>query len=285
MIASFGDRMLEMFNMQAFHWPTIGPAQILDIFIVAVLLYLVLRWIRRTQAWALLRGIVIIFIVALLGEVFGLFTVQWIVRHAGSMGLVVVVILFQPEMRKALEQIGRGRYLIDLKTEGEQKVHTSAHTVDEIIKATRVLSRTNTGALIVLEQGIDIREHEIRGIPLDAQVTAQLLANIFERNAPLHDGAVVIRDNRVSSAQCILPLTAESMDDSLGTRHRAAVGISEVSDARVVVVSEETGTISIAMDGKITRGVSENQMRDLLIWGEPTKTRFALFRGRKERRP
>jgi diadenylate cyclase len=224
----------------------------------------------------------LIFVIAVLAGVFGLIAVQWIINNAISMGLVVVVILFQPELRKALEQLGRGQYLIHLN-EGEQQVHISAHTVDEIIKATRVLSKNLTGALIVFENEVDISEHERRGIPLDAQVSIQLLLNVFEKNAPLHDGAVIIRNNRVSSASCILPLTSESLDARLGTRHRAAVGISEVSDARVVVVSEETGTISLVIDGKITRNVEEKQLRDMLIWGTPSKSRFSIFKSRRKK--
>ena len=165
-----------------------------------------------------------------------------------------------------------------------EKVHISAHTVDEIIKATRKMSKENTGALIVLENEVDISEHERRGIAIDAQVSVQLLLNIFEKNAPLHDGAVVIRNNRVSSASCILPLTSESLDSNLGTRHRAAVGISEVSDARVVVVSEETGTISLVFDGKLNRNIAEAQLRDMLIWGLPTKTRFTLFKSKRRKK-
>ncbi|MDR0272233.1 MAG: diadenylate cyclase CdaA [Clostridiales bacterium] len=283
MFGNFSDRLVETFNIPAFNLPTFGPAQMLDILIVAVLLYLITRWIRRTQAWVLLRGLVVVLIIAVLASVFELIAVQWILNNAISMGLVVVVILFQPELRKALEQLGRGQYLIHLKDEGEQKVHTSAHTVEEIIKATRSLSKKLNGALIVLENEFDISEHERRGIPLDAQVSVQLLLNIFEKNAPLHDGAVIIRNNRVSSASCILPLTSESIDENLGTRHRAAVGISEVSDARVVVVSEETGTISLVIDGKLTRNISENQMRELLIWGVPAKSRFSIFKSRRKK--
>ena len=281
MLSNFIDWLIEIFDIPPLGWPAFGPAQALDIVIIAVLLYHVLRWIRRTQAWVLLRGLVVVLITAVLASVFELTAVRWIIDNAISMGLVVVVILFQPELRKALEQIGRGNYLIHLKDEDEQQVHISAHTVDEIIKATRVLSKNLTGALIVLENDVDISEHERRGITLDAQVSIQLLLNIFEKNAPLHDGAVIIRNNRVSSGSCILPLTSESLDSSLGTRHRAAVGISEVSDARVVVVSEETGTISLVIDGKITRNVEEKQMRDLLIWGVPAKSRFSLFKKRR----
>ncbi|MCL2356570.1 MAG: diadenylate cyclase CdaA [Defluviitaleaceae bacterium] len=274
--------ILDLFNVPAFHIPALGPAQVLDILIIAVLLYLVMRWIRRTQAWILLRGLAIILVVAVIASIFDLIAVRWIIDNAAALGLVVVVILFQPELRKALEQLGKGEYLIHLTDEGEKQVHTSAHTADEIIKATHTLSKNYTGALIVIEHEVDISEHERRGIPLDAQISVQLLLNIFERNAPLHDGAVIIRNNRVSSASCILPLTAESLEASLGTRHRAAVGITEVSDACVVIVSEETGTISFAVDGKITRNIEENQMRDMLVWGAPAKSRFSIFKKKKK---
>jgi diadenylate cyclase len=285
MLAAFTDWIISVTNAPVFHVPRFGIVQALDILIVAALLYLIMRWIRRTQAWVLLRGIAIILVVALIAEIFDLITVQWIVDNTIQLGLVVVVILFQPELRKALEQIGRGKYLGNLKMEGESQVHISPHTIDEIIQATRKMKATHTGALIVLEQEVDLSEHETSGVRLDAQVSAQLLLNIFEKNTPMHDGAVIIRDNRVSSATCILPLTAETLDTALGTRHRAAVGVSEISDARVVIVSEETGSISLAIGGQITRDVTENQMRDLLIWGEPTRGRLKFFgknRGRRK---
>ena len=284
MLEDINSWLMEIFNIPALNLPAFGPAQILDVLIVAFILYFVTRWIRRTQAWVLLRGLVIVLIIAVLASVFELIAVQWIINNAISMGLVVVVILFQPELRKALEQLGRGQYLINLSSDAEQKIHISAHTVDEIIKVARVLSKKLTGALIVLENEVDISEHERRGIPIDAQVSVQLLLNIFEKNAPLHDGAVIVRNNRISSASCILPLSEESLDARLGTRHRAAVGISEVSDARVVVVSEETGTISFVIDGKITRNIQEAQMRELLIWGVPEKSRFSIFKSRRKKK-
>jgi len=267
--------------MPAIVTPTFGLLQAIDILIVATVLYLILKWVRRTQAWVLFRGIVFIAVIALLAHYFNLATVQWIVSNTIAMGLVVVVVLFQPELRKALEQVGRGQYLFPLKNDAEQSMHSTEHTINEIIKATRIMSGALTGALIVMEQEVDLSEHEERGTKLDAQISTQLLLSIFEKTTPLHDGAVIIRNNRISSASSILPLTAEVVDANLGTRHRAAIGISEVSDARVVVVSEETGTISIAIGGEIRRNVTESQIKDLLRWGEPTKTRFSLFRRRK----
>jgi len=261
--------------------PTLGLFQVLDILIVATIFYLILKWVRRTQAWVLVKGIIFIAVVAILAQVFNLATVQWIVSDTMAMGLVVIVILFQPELRKVLEQLGRGQYLFPLKNEAEQSTHSTEQTIDEIIKAVQVMSASNTGALIVMEQEIDLSSHEESGTQLDAQVSAQLLLNIFEKNAPLHDGAVIIRNNRLSSASCILPLTAELLDPSIGTRHRAAIGMSEASDARVVVVSEETGTVSLAIDGKLQRDVTDAQIRELLTWGEPTQVKFSLFKRRK----
>jgi len=281
MLISLTDWLIEITNLPIFITPALGLFQMLDILIVATVLYLILKWIRRTQAWVLFRGIVFIVFIAILAEVFNLATVQWVVSNTIGMGLVVVIILFQPELRKALEQLGRGQYLFSLKNDTEQKVHSTMHTIDEIIKATKVMSGALTGAIIVVEQEVDISEHEENGTQLDAQVSAQLLLNIFEKNAPLHDGAVIIRHNRISSASCILPLTAEVVDAALGTRHRAAIGISEVSDARVIVVSEETGTISIAIDGEIMRDINENKVKELLTWGAPVKPRFPLFKRRK----
>ena len=278
---AISDWLVERTNLPVFTMPAFGVFQVLDILIVATVLYLILKWIRRTQAWVLFKGIIFIAVIAVLAEPFNLATVQWVVRNTIGMGLVVVIILFQPELRKALEQLGRGQYLLPLKNESEQKVHSTAHAIDEITKAIRTMSGALTGALIVVEQEVDLSEHEESGVALDAQISMQLLLNIFEKNAPLHDGAVVIRQNRISSASCILPLTAEQVDISLGTRHRAAIGISEVSDARVVVVSEETGAISIVIDGEITRNVSEKKIRELLMWGEPVKHRMSIFKRRK----
>jgi len=269
---------IEYTNLPPLTVPPIGPFEILDILIVAYVLYIILRWIRRTHAWVLLRGILIILVLAVVAHVFNLFALMWLVQNAYAMGLVVIVILFQPELRKALEQIGRGKYLSSFKTEAEQKSHTGVNTIDEIIKAVQAMAKVNTGAIIALEQEIDLREYEREGVSLDAQVSAQLLLNIFEKNTPLHDGAVIIRANRVAAASCILPLTGEHVDSELGTRHRAALGMSESSDARVVVVSEETGTVSVAIAGEITRNVNAANLRDMLTWGKPNKQKFNLFR-------
>jgi len=285
MFYAFFDGLFDVANIPALVIPEFGPAQVLDILIIAGILYLILRWIRRTHAWVLIRGMAIMLALWFIAVVFDLVTLGWLLQHTFTVGLIALVVIFQPELRKVLEQMGRGQYLSSFRIDSEQKVYVSEDTVGGIIKAAKTMSAAETGALIVIEQGVDLGEQERTGIALDAQVSGQLLLNIFEKNTPLHDGAVIIRNDRVAAAKCILPLSStESMDSELGTRHRAAVGISEVSDARVVVVSEETGTISVAIDGRLTRNVSENQIRELLLWGEPAKPRFAFFRGKSGKR-
>jgi diadenylate cyclase len=273
-----------------FSWPGIGLTDILDILLVAFALYFFLRWIRRTRTWPLFRGIVIILAVSAFAYLLDLITVKWIVQNAFAMGLIVVVVLFQPELRKALEQIGRGKLFnfLTVRSAHERNIRTTLHTVNEVVKAARDMAAVRTGALIVLEQAVSLSDLERTGIPVDAQVSSQLLLNIFEKNTPLHDGAVLIRNNRVSAATCILPLTTAEISHDLGTRHRAALGASETSDALVAVVSEETGGISVAKNGQLARDLNEQQLRDILMTGEmhtrsTETTRAALFKHRREK--
>jgi len=244
--------------------PRVGPAEIVDILIVSFIVYFVMKWIRQTRAWSLLKGIFIILVIWAAAWIFNLITVLWVMENALTMGLVVVVILFQPELRNALEQIGRGKFL-SLTSKGEGKTRISVHTVNEVIKAVTEMSFARTGALIVMEREVPLGEHEQTGIALDASVSSQLLINIFKDKTPLHDGAVIIKNNRITAATCILPLTSVEIGSKYGTRHRAAVGISEVSDALVIVVSEETGLISIAEEGQFIKNRSENQLREKLL--------------------
>ena len=253
-------------NIPAFNLPKIGFWEVADIFIVAYIVYFIMQWIRQTRAWSLLKGVVIILAIAAVAYIFRLTTVLWILQNAITAGLIVVVILFQPELRKALEQIGRGKIFSSIyKTDSHRGARLSLHTVNEVVKAVKEMSSVKTGALIVLEQEVALGDHERTGIAVDATVSSQLLLNIFEKNTPLHDGAVIIRNNRVVAATCILPLTSLEIGHDLGTRHRAAVGISEVSDALVVVVSEETGAVSVTEGGIITRKMNEHQLRDRLL--------------------
>lgn len=273
---------LAAINIPQFSLPEIGLTEIIDIVIVAYLLYIIVRWIRQTRAWSLFKGIVIILMVAVFAYLFDLVTVLWILQNAYAMGLIAVVILFQPELRKALEQIGRNRLLSSFAKQENDNYRISVRAVNEVVKAAKAMSAVKTGALIVLENEMSLAEYERTGIALDAVISNQLLVNIFEKNTPLHDGAVIIRQTRVVAATCILPLTAEDISRELGTRHRAALGMSEVCDALVTVVSEETGRISVAMGGKLVRDLNEYQLRDILLQGDRReKPRFSLFKPRR----
>lgn len=258
----------ESIGLPSLHMPSIGISEILDILILCALIYYILRWIRHTHAWALLKGIVMVVLVALVAYLFDLVTVIWMVQNAFAMGLISLVILFQPELRKALEQLGRGVGLSGLSgfhgLKLDHRGGIAPQSLDEIVSAVLSMASRRTGALICLERDVTLDDIAQTGILIDAVVTRQLIMNIFVDRAPLHDGAMVIRRGRIVSAACILPLTSEDVDQELGTRHRAAMGVSEISDALVIVVSEETGTISVALNGKLNRHLSEKSLNKIL---------------------
>jgi len=253
------------FNLPQLNIPSIGFTELLDIAIVAFLLYKILQWIRKTRAWSLLKGILLIVVFAALAYFLNLVTVLWIVQNSLAMGLIVIVILFQPELRKALEQIGKGIDFLSLnKYDSTKSTKITDESINEIAKAMSAMSKAKTGALICIEKDVTLKEHEQAGVIVDAHITSQILINIFEVNTPLHDGAVIIRFNRVSSAACVLPLSNEEIGGDLGTRHRAAVGLTEESDAIALVVSEETGIMSVSESGKLLRNQNEIQIADIL---------------------
>ncbi len=263
---------------------SIGIIDILDILIVAYLIYKIIYWIKETRAWVLFKGIVVILVFTLIATILKLNTILWILSKTISVGIIAVIVVFQPELRKALEQIGKGSIFTSFmrfeSNSDEEKI--SSKTVDEIVKACAKMSTAKTGALILIEQSVPLGDHERTGISIDAVVSSQLLINIFEKNTPLHDGAVIIKNNRVAAATCFLPLT-ESTDISmdLGTRHRAAVGASEVSDALVVIVSEETGAISLAKGGVLYRNLSPETLKNMLYKkSKSTKKKLVLWKGR-----
>ena len=241
---------------------------ILDILIVSVLIYEIARWIKNTRAWTLLKGIMLLVFVAMAAYVFQLHTISWLINNTMGVGVTAAIIVFQPELRNALEQLGRKNPIVNLFSSDEsrdEKIGYTDRTIQEIVRATIEMSKVKTGALIVLEREVPLGEYERTGIPVDAKMSSQLLINIFEHNTPLHDGAVIVRSNRIVSATCYLPLSDSlEIGKELGTRHRAAVGISEVSDSVTIVVSEETGGISIAQGGRIYRGLTPQQLRDRL---------------------
>jgi len=263
--------------------PSVGVSEFLDIIIMAGLLYYVLRWIRHTHAWALLKGIVIVALVALVAYLFELVTVIRLMENALAMGLIALVILFQPELRKALEQLGRGVDLSSLTDPRSLKDRMQSQDVDEIVHAVTTMAARKTGALICVEHGVKLTDVAQTGISLDSLISKQIIINIFADKTPLHDGAVIIQHNRILAAACILPLSTENIDYELGTRHRAAMGLSEVSDALVIVVSEETGTLSTAYGGQLKRNVSEKELRNTLNEeiSKVTKRRLIPWKNRK----
>lgn len=239
---------------------------IIEILIISVLFYQVLIWIKSTRAWNLFKGILTILLFVLVAAIFRMTTILWLAEKTVNVGLIALVIIFQPELRNALSNLGGKNILGKFFSIGKNdEAKFSDKTIDELIKACVSMGKVKTGALIVIEDEIKLHEYIKTGIDVDGIITSQLLINIFEKNTPLHDGAVITRGDRVVSATCYLPLSDSlTLSKDLGTRHRAAVGISEVSDSVTIVVSEETGKISMAMKGQIYHDVDVEFMRKQL---------------------
>jgi len=242
---------------------SVGTSDVIDIAIVAGVIYFILMWIKETRAWSLLKGFIVLLVVSLLAYILNLTTVNWIIANTFNVGLIALVVIFQPELRKALERIGRGSFFEALSSSKNRQLSETA--LDEILSATMEMARSKTGALIVIEQKVPLGEFETAGVSIDAQVSAQLVMNIFNYGAPLHDGAVIVRGDRLSSASCILPLASDYVGKKMGTRHRAAIGVTEVSDAYAIVVSEETGAVSVAYGGELHRMAGEKQIKQMIM--------------------
>lgn len=262
---------------------------ILEIIILGVLIYYILVWVKKNRAWFLVKGLFLLLGFTLLTDMLEMTTISWILDRFLSVGLVAIVVIFQPEFRKALERLGRRglpvNWFIFDDSRGDD-MRFSNHTIDAIVQATFEMGRAKTGALIVLEQEQPLNEYAGTGIPLDAEVSSQLLVQIFEHNTPLHDGAAIIRGNRIVAATCYLPLS-DNMDISkeLGTRHRAGVGISEVTDSLTIIASEETGSISLAVGGELIRNMDSDSLRNklLMMQKQPIDVkRFRLWKGRQK---
>ena len=239
---------------------------IVEILILTVIIYELLIWVKNTRAWTLLKGIVVVTAFALISYFFHLTTLTWLMSKTAGVLVTVVVIVFQPELRRALEQLGRKNIIFSIfgtsAVIAEEDRRSRDKINSEIVKAVFEMSKVKTGALIVMGKKVILNEYERTGIPIDAWISSQLLMNIFEHNTPLHDGAVFIRNQRVVAATCYLPLSDNmELSKELGTRHRAGVGISEVSDSLTIIVSEETGAVSIAESGKLTRSVSPDDLK------------------------
>lgn len=236
---------------------------ILDILVVAYVIYKLLMLIKGTRAVQLIKGILFLLIASNISDFFNLFTIKWILDQTWATIFVALAVIFQPELRRALEQLGRGRFFVRINNELD--MGDMLRLIDEITRSVLRLARTNTGSLIVLERETGINDYIETGIKIDGLVTSEFLGNIFVPQTPLHDGAVIIRGDRVIAAGCFLPLSDNPyLDSCLGTRHRAALGITEISDAVAVIVSEETGSISLAFEGKMVRYLEEKTLRDKL---------------------
>jgi len=245
--------------------PTIGITDILEIIIISIIIYQVIKWVQLTRAWTLFKGIIVLLLFAFFAAVFQLNTISWLLSNSLGVGITAAIIIFQPELRRALEQLGRRNIVTNfLFTPGEYRDAGSGitdRTINEIVRAAFEMGRVCTGALMVIEQKVALGEYERTGINIDGMLTSQLLINIFEHNTPLHDGAVIIRGNRIVAATCYLPLTDnQDVGKEYGTRHRAALGISEVSDSITIIVSEETGAVSLAQDGRLYRNLTREEL-------------------------
>jgi diadenylate cyclase len=243
---------------------SIKVTDVLDIVIVAFLLYKLLEFIKETRAQQLFRGILLIVFAFIFSEVFNLSLLNWLLTRLITVGLIAVVILFQPEIRRGLEQIGRRGVLSwQFRDMGKEEMYATVH---KIVDAVDDFSSTQTGALMAIERETMLSDISESGVIVDAEISVRLLGNLFYEGSPLHDGAVIIRGDRVHAASCVLPLTErQNIGKNLGTRHRAALGLSEVSDAFVIVVSEETGAISVAQNGEFKRFLDLKTLEKMLL--------------------
>ena len=244
------------------HGLNLRIVDIIEIFLISFMVYHIFVWVKHTKVWLLVKGIIIIF----LAIIFKMNTIIWIVENVLGLAVTAIIVILQPELRRALEELGRKNLFANfLSVEKNTTELFSDKTVNDLVKASFDMGKVKTGALIVIENKVKLTEYERTGIEVDGLISSQLLINIFEHNTPLHDGAVIVRGNRVVSATCYLPLS-DNMEISkeLGTRHRAAVGISEATDALTIVVSEETGKVSATYEGELYRNLDANGLREKL---------------------
>ena len=238
-----------------------------EILIIAILIYNIIKWMKNTRAWVLMRGVVVLFVFYMIAALLNFDVILWIFQNGIAVSITAAIILFQPELRKALEQLGKRNIGLVTPLFGNNQAEEkfSEETINGIIKATFDMAKVKTGALMIIEGEQRLDDIEATGIMIDAKISSELIINIFEHNTPIHDGAVVIRGNRITAATCYLPLTdSTKISKELGTRHRAAVGISEVTDSFTIVVSEQTGAVSVAQNGELSRRVTREFLYDRL---------------------
>lgn len=262
-LISFFSKYINLISIPKMTW-----IDFVEIIIITALIYNILAWVKNTKAWSLMKGIVVIIGFIMLAYAFQMNTILWIVKNASVVAITAVIVVFQPELRKALDTLGRkntfSQMFGSLSTNSSTTDFSDA-TISEITRACFEMGRVRTGALIVVAREDNLSEYEQTGIELDSLVSSELIINIFEHNTPLHDGAVIVCGNRITAATCYLPLSDNmELSKELGTRHRAGVGISEVTDTVTVIVSEETGRISVAVEGQLFRNVSSDELREKL---------------------
>ena len=260
------DKLAEYAKNFSSYRTTMDFGDVAEILIIAVLLYYTLVWMKTTRAWILLKGLIVILVFLLLAYFFRMTTILWMAQNVLGFAVTALIVVLQPELRKALEELGKKNIISSvLPFDNSHRVNEefSEKTINEITKACVEMGKVRTGALIVIEQKVSLRDYERTGIDVDGIVTSQLLINIFEHNTPLHDGAVIIQGNRVVSATCYLPLSDNlGLSKEMGTSHRAGVGISEITDSLTIIVSEETGKISVAYEGELERNLDADSLRD-----------------------
>ncbi len=281
---------LEQLN-QYISWDALNitKTDVAEIIILSFIIYQIMNWIKSTRAWNLLKGFSVVLVLLAVAAFFHMSTILWIAENFFSLGITAVIIVFQPELRRALEQLGEKNILtsiVPFDSSRKEEEGMTDRTVSELIRACFEMGKARTGALIVMELSVSLQEYDRTGISVDALVSSQLLLNIFEKNTPLHDGAVILAGNRIRSATCYLPLSDNmKLSKALGTRHRAAVGISEVSDSITIIVSEETGSVSLAKGGRLLRNLNQEQLKEQLqsLQAKPEEGRkIKLWKGRSK---
>ena len=281
--------MQNFWNYIMYYKQFIRIRDIIDILIVAYAIYKGIKLLRETRAAQLVKGILVLVVALQLSSFLNLYMVNYILANTMQVGLIAILVMFQPELRRALEKMGRSKFGKIFSFDDDDIEEKNTNTITQICEAVGNLAENRTGALIILERDTRIGDIIRTGVNLNSDVSAELLINIFVPNTPLHDGAVIIRDNRIIAASCFLPLTQNSeLNIELGTRHRAAIGITETSDCISLVVSEETGKISLALDGTLTRNLTVDSLQralSKLLSPEPThlnKNKFKIWKGMKK---
>ena len=277
-LSNFRIILNDRLNLSMFGIGNISLNDFLDIFLVAFIIYKVIIIIKETKTWILFKGIFVLLIVTAIALILNLNTIAWLLQYLFSVGIIALIILFQPELRKALEGIGNTNLISSITGVDKFSSYYEEEFVNIIVNASRIMANAKTGALIVIEQDISLAEYQATGIFMDALVSPQLLVNIFEDKTPLHDGAVIIKSNRIVSASCILPLTQVQIGQLYGTRHRAGVGISEVTDSIVIIVSEESGHINLAQYGKLYKNLSDDKLKSWFVVEKPIDKKKIKFR-------